>query len=146
MAALRPPPKPPHSVQEDAATHEQARSDAVTYHGDDLDRYLSEFDGCLEGMDVSPEIRLDLGDRARIFALTRDNDPRAGPDTLSFLLDVGEITEAYERRTGNHAAADHIARFTTGLTLFAELPEDLRNLAGHLRGDPPPFNSSKAPP
>jgi hypothetical protein len=59
---------------------------------------------------------------------------------------VGEIREAYERRMGNHAAADYIARFTTGLELFAALPEDLRNLAGHLRGDPPPFNSSKAPP
>ena len=138
MAALRPPPKPPHSVQEDAATHEQARSDAVTYHGDadDLDRYLSEFDDCLEGMGVSPEIRADLIDRVRIFALTPDDDPHIGPDTLSLFLDVGEIREGYERRMGNHAAADQIARFTTGLELFVELPEDLRNLAGHLRGDP----------
>ncbi len=44
---------------------------------------------------------------------------------------------------GNHAAADFIVRFTTGLELFAELPEDLRNLAGDLRGDPPPFKSSE---
>ena len=111
----------------------------MTYYGDadDLDRYLSEFDGCLEEMGVSPEIRVGLGDRARIFALTRD-DPHAGPDMLAFLLDFGEITEAYERRMGNHAGADHIARFTTGLLLFAQLPEDLRNLAGDLRGDPPP--------
>ena len=117
----------------------------MTYHGDadDLDRYLSEFDGCLEEMGVSPEIRVDLYDRVRIFALTPDDDPHAG---LSLLFDVGEIREAYERRMGNHAAADYIARFTTGLELFAELPEDLRNLAGQLRGDPPPFNSSKGPP
>ena len=113
----------------------------MTYaSADDLDRYLSEFDGCLDEMGVSPEIRVDLGDRARIFALTRDDDPHAG---LSLLFDVGEIREAYERRTGNHAGADYIARFTTGLTLFAQLPEDLRNLAGHLRGDPPPFKSSE---
>jgi len=107
----------------------------VTYRGDadDLDSYLSEFAGCLEEMDVSTEIRVDLVDRARIFALTRDDDPHAGPDTLSFLLDFGEIAEAYERRTGNHAGADYIARFTTGLELFAELLEDLRNFAGHLR-------------
>ncbi len=111
----------------------------MTYaSADELDRYLSEFDGCLDEMGVSPEIRVDLGDRARIFALTRDDDPRAGPKIVAFLLDVGEISEAYERRMGNHAAADYIARFTTGLSLFAELPEDLRNLAGDLRGDPPP--------
>ncbi len=93
----------------------------MTYHGDadDLDRYLSEFDGCLAEMDVSPEIRVDLVDRARIFARTPDAGPRAG---LSLLFDVGEIREAYERRMGNHAAADHIARFTTGLSLFVELP------------------------
>ncbi len=119
----------------------------MTYRdADDLDRYLSEFDDCLDEMNVSPEIRVDLVDRARIFALTPDDDPRAGPYIVAFLLDVGEISEAYERRTGNHAGADYIARSTTGLSLFAELPEDLRNLAGHLRGDPPPFNSSKGPP
>ena len=103
----------------------------MTYHedADDLDRYLSEFDGCLEDMGVSPEIRVDLVDRVRIFALTPD-DPPIGPDTLSLLLDVGEIREGYERRKGNHAAADHVARFTTGVELFAQLPEDLRNLAG----------------
>ena len=40
----------------------------MTYHGDadDLDRYLSEFDGCLDEMNVSPEIRVDLVDRVRI--------------------------------------------------------------------------------
>ena len=87
-------------------------------------------------MGASVEVRVDLVDRARIVALTADDDPRAGPDIVAFLLDVGEISEAYERRMGIHAAADCIAGFTTGLELFAELPEDLRNLAGHLRGDP----------
>ncbi len=39
----------------------------MTYaSADDLDRYLSEFDGCLVEMGVSPDIRVDLVDRARI--------------------------------------------------------------------------------
>jgi len=103
-------------------------SDAVTYHGDDLDRYLSEFDASLEGMGVSPETRLDLVDRVRTFAL--GDGPHLGPATLSLLLDVGAIREGYERRKGNHAGADYIARCTTGLTLFAQLPPDLQKLAG----------------
>ncbi len=103
----------------------------MTYaSADDLDRYLSEFDGCLEGMGVSPEIRLDLVDRVRVFALTPDDGPHLGPATLSLLLDVGAIREGYERRKGNHAAADHVARFTTGVELFAQLPPDLQKLAG----------------
>ena len=100
----------------------------MTYHGDDLDRYLSEFDASLEGMGVSPDIRLDIVDRLRTFAL--GDGPHLGPATLSLLLDVGAIREGYERRKGNHAAADHVARFTTGVELFAQLPPDLQKLAG----------------
>ena len=78
-------------------------------------------------------------------AALSDNAGRPPPNSSALLLDVGEISETYEPRMGNNAGADYIARFTTGLSLFTELPEDLRNLAGHFRGDPPPFNSSKGP-
>ena len=103
-------------------------SDAVTYHGDDLSRYLSEFDASLEGMGVSPAIRLDIVDRLRTFAL--GDGPPLGPAMVSLLLDIGAIRERYERRQGNHAGADHVARFTTAVELFAQLPPDLQKLAG----------------
>ena len=95
---------------------------------DDLSRYLDEFDGSLEAMGVSPDIRLDLVDRLRTFAL--GDGPHLGPATLSLLLDIGAIREGYERRRDNHAAADHVARFTTAVELFAQLPPDLQKLAG----------------
>ena len=97
-------------------------------HGNDLDRYLSEFDTSLQDLDVSPEIRLGITDRLKDFAL--GDGPPLGPAMVSLLLDIGAIREGYERRKGNHAGADCIARLTTGLELFAQLPPDLQKLAG----------------
>ena len=60
--------------------------------------------------------------RFRVFlgvAALSDDAGRPPPNSSALLLDVGEISEAYERRMGNNAGADYIARFTTGLSLFA---------------------------
>ena len=91
-------------------------------------QYLSDFDDSLEGLGVSPEIRQDLADRLKAFAL--GDGPLLGPDTVTLLVDIGAIREGYERRKGNHTGADCIARLTTGLEVFAQLPPDLQRLAG----------------
>jgi len=52
-------------------------------------------------------------------AALSDDAGRPPPNSSALLLDVGEISEAYERRMGNNAGADYIARFTMGLSLFA---------------------------